>query len=137
MVQLNPFLRFNEGKCREAMEFYKNLFGGELSFMTVKGSPMEKDIPTEKHGLIMHAELKKEDFVFYGSDMMMDKAVVGDNVGMALNCYSEEEMRDIFAKLSEGGQVFMPIEDAFWGALFGVVTDKYSIEWMLNFSKKK
>lgn len=137
MAQLNPFLRFNDSKCREAMEFYKECFGGEISFMTVKDSPMAKDMPADKQELIMHAELTKGDFVFYGSDMMRDTAVVGDNVGMSLNCDSEKEMRDIFAKLSEGGEVFMEIEDAFWGALFGMVTDKYGIEWMLNFSKKK
>lgn len=137
MTQLNPFLRFNDGKCREAMNFYKECFGGELSFMTLGESPMAKEMPPEKHNLIMHAELKSGKLVFYGSDMMRDTAVIGDNVGMALNCESEEEMKSIFAKLSEGGEVFMPIEDAFWGALFGMVTDKYGIEWMLNYQKKK
>jgi PhnB protein len=136
MTQLNPFLRFNNGKCREAMNFYKSCFGGELSFMTLGESPMVKDMP-DKAELIMHAELKKGDFVFFGSDMMRDKAVLGDNVGMALNCESEQEIHDLFAKLSKDGEVFMPIEDVFWGALFGIVTDKYGIEWMLNFMKEK
>ncbi len=137
MVQLNPFLRFNDGKCREAMNFYKECFGGgDLTFMTAGESPMAKDMPAEKHGFIMHAELKRDSFIFYGSDMMRDTAVIGDNVGMALNCESEDEIRTLFVKLSAGGEVFMPIEDAFWGALFGVVIDKYGVEWMLNYQKK-
>ena len=137
MAQLNPFLRFNEGKCREAMNFYKECFGGELTFMTVGESPMAKDMPADKQDFIMHSELKKDKLIFFGSDMMRDAAVIGDNVGMSLNCESESEIKDLFAKLSKGGEVFMPIEDAFWGALFGVVTDQYGIEWMLNYQKKK
>ena len=133
MAQLNLFLRFNGGKCREAMNFYKSCFGGALTFMTIGESPMAKDMPAEKQGFIMHAELKKDGLVFYGSDMMRDAAVVGDNVGMALNCDSEKEIRDLFAKLSKGGEVFCPLGDAFWGALFGIVTDKYGIEWIIEF----
>ncbi len=136
MTQLNPFIRLNGGKCREAMNFYKDCFGGELSFMTIGESPMAKDMSSEKQGFIMHAELKKDSFVLYGSDMMRDIAIIGDNVGMALNCESEVEIRDFFTKLSKNGEVFCPLSDAFWGALFGIVIDKYGVEWMLNFQKK-
>ncbi|MDP3986871.1 MAG: VOC family protein [Nanoarchaeota archaeon] len=136
MAQLNPSVRFNDGKCREAMNFYKECFGGELTLMTIGESPMAKDMPSEKQNFIMHSELKKGDLTFYGSDMMRDVAVVGDNMGMMLNCESEEELKTLFDKLSEGGEVFMPVEEAFWGALFGVTIDKYGVEWMLNFPKK-
>lgn len=134
MSPLNPFIRFNDGKCREAMNFYKDCLGGELQFMTVKGSPMEKDM-ADKLDLIMHSTLTNENWTLIGSDMMRDKATIGDNVGVSLNCDSEEQIRSVFAKLSVGGQVFMPVEDTFWGALFGVLTDKYGVEWMLNFQK--
>jgi PhnB protein len=136
MAKLNPFLRFNDGKCREAMNFYKECFGGELTSQTIGESPMAKEVDESKQNLIMHAELKvNELFSFTASDMMRDKAVVGDNVGVTLNCDSEAEIKEHFEKLSAGGEVFMPLEDMFWGALFGVVTDKYGIEWMLNFQK--
>ncbi len=137
MAKLNPFLRFNDDKCREAMNFYKDCLGGELEFMTAKGTPMEKDMPADKLDAIMHSTLTKDDWVLIGSDMMQDRAVAGDNVGVSLECESEEEIKTVFEKLSEGGEVFMPLEDQFWGALFGVVTDKYGIEWMLNFQKTK
>ncbi len=136
MPQLNPFLRFNDGKCREAMQFYQSIFGGKLEFMTLGESPMAKDSSKEKYDLVMHAELSSGELIFYGSDMMRDKAIVGDNVGMALNCKSETEIKEHFSKLSEGGEVFMGLEDAYWGGLFGMVTDKYGVEWMLNFQKK-
>jgi PhnB protein len=137
MAKLNPFVRFNDEKCREGMNFYKDCLGGELEFMTAKDTPMAKEMPTDKHDLIMHSTLKKGDWVLIGSDMMRDKAVIGDNVGISLDCESEEEIRTIFDKLSVGGEVFMPIEKQFWGAFFGLVTDKYGVEWMLNYQIEK
>ncbi len=135
MAKLNPFVKFNDNKCREAMTFYKMCLGGELEFMTAKDTPMAKDMPADKQDLIMHSTLKKDGWTLVGSDMMRDKAIIGDNVGVSLECENEQEIKMIFGKLSEGGEVFMPLEDAFWGALFGMVTDKYGVEWMLNFQK--
>ncbi len=137
MAKINPFVRFNDGKCREAMSFYKNCFGGKVELMTVKDSPMVKDMPKEKHGLIMHGILTvKNQVILIGMDMMRDRAVVGDNVGISLDCESEKELKTIFAKLEKGGDVFMAPEEQFWGGVFGVVTDKYGVEWMMNFQKK-
>ncbi|MES2315080.1 MAG: VOC family protein [Patescibacteria group bacterium] len=137
MSKLVPYIKFNDGKCREAMEFYKKIFGGKLEFMTIDQSPMAKDFPAEKQGLVMNSTLTNDRFTFMGSDMMRDRAVIGDNVGMALDCDSEKELDKIFAQLTEGGDPFMQPEDVFWGAYFGVITDKYGVEWMLNYQKKK
>ena len=133
MAQLNPYLRFNDEKCREAMNFYKECLGGELTFQTVGESPMAKETPKETHHRIMHAELKKGNVQIFASDMMRDKAVVGDNIALSLNCENEQEIKNLFESLSAGGEVFMPLEKQFWGALFGVVTDKFGIECMLNY----
>ncbi len=114
------------------MTFYKDCLGGELSFQTVGESPMAKDMPKESHDKIMHATLKTGTTPIFASDMMRDKAVVGDNIAISINCDKEEEARTIFAKLSAGGEVFMPIDKVFWEAIFGVVTDKYGVEWMVN-----
>jgi PhnB protein len=137
MAKLNPYVRIDNGKCREAMEFYKDCLGGRIEIMTMGESPMAKDMPAEKHGYIMHAELSNgQGITLYGSDAMRDKVVTGDNVGLALDCASQEEIETIFAKLSKGGEVFMPLEEAFWGGVFGMVTDRYGVEWMLNYQKK-
>ncbi len=114
------------------MNFYKDCLGGELFFRPVKGSPMEKDMPADKHDLIMHSTLTKDNWILIGSDMMRDTAVKGDSVGVSLSYENEKDARDAFAKLAEGGEIFMPIEVMFWGDLFGLVTDKYGVEWMLN-----
>ena len=137
MAQLNPYLKFNDNKCREAMTFYKDCFGGELTFQTVGESPMAKEMPAENHDKIMHADLKSGSLAIFASDMMRDKAVVGDNVSLSLNYDNEAEIKKHFEALSKGGEVFMPLEDQFWGALFGVLTDKYGVEWMLNYQKTK
>lgn len=137
MSHLNPYLRFNDSKCREAMEFYKKCLGGELTFQTIGESPMAKEMPSEDQGRIMHAGLKSGGIEFFASDMMRDKAVVGDNVALALSCDSQEEIDRHFKALSEGGEVFMPLEKQFWGAIFGVLTDKYGVEWMLNYQMEE
>lgn len=118
------------------MNFYKGIFGGELETMTVKDSPMSKDMPEDKQNNLMHSILKSEHVTFVGMDMMQDKAIIGDNVGMSLNCESEEQLQDFFSKISEGGEVFMAPEMQFWGGVFGVVTDKYGVEWMMNYQKE-
>ena len=133
MAKLNPFLRFNDGKCREAMVFYKSIFDGKVEYMTMGESPMGKDFPKEKHGLIMHSKLSSGSVIFYGSDMMRDTAIIGDNVGMSLLSESEKELNEHFSKLSEGGEIMMKPKKEFWGGIFGMTTDKYGVEWMLNF----
>jgi len=132
MIQLNPYVRFNDAKCKEAMTFYKKCLGGEISFQTVAETPMAKDMPKDKQDLVMHATLKGEGFELFASDMMRDKATVGDNVSLSLNFDTKQGIEAVFSKLSEGGEVFMPLEKVFWGDLFGVLTDKYGVEWMLN-----
>jgi PhnB protein len=73
MFKLNPYLRFNDAKCREAMNFYKSILGGTLTVQTVGESPMAKEMPEDKQDLIMHAELASGgDFKLYGSDMMRE-----------------------------------------------------------------
>jgi len=132
MKKIHPYVRFNDNKCREAFTFYKECLGGELTFQTVDESPMAKDMPAETHNRIMQATLKADGAELFGSDMMMDKATVGDNIVVSLNLEDEADANKIFNALSEGGEVFMPMEKQFWGAIFGVLTDKYGVEWMLN-----
>lgn len=138
MKTLTPFIRFNDGKCREAMAFYAETLGAKVeSSMTVAESPMAKDMPKDKQNNVMHSVLSYKDrTLFIGMDMMRDMAKMGDNVGISLDCDSDKELDSIFGALAEGGDVFMKPEDTFWGGYFGVVTDKYGVEWMLNFQRK-
>jgi PhnB protein len=84
----------------------------------------------------MHAVLKKGDMQILGSDMMRDKAIVGDNVSIMIEFDNEKELNTVFDKMANGGEVFMKPEEMFWGGVFGTLTDKYGIEWSFHFQKR-
>ena len=136
MPQLNPYLTF-PGTCREAMTFYKECLGGELTMMTFGESPMGAQMPGDKQQGIMHAHLISSEFTLMASDAAMNGEVKnGNSVGLSLNCHSDEEIDGCFAKLAEGGNVTMPLGDQFWGAKFGMLTDKFGFHWMLNYDRQ-
>jgi len=136
MTQINAYVNFN-GNCREAMNFYYECIGGELDLQTVGGSPIEAQCPAGMKDQILHAALTKDSLLLMGSDMVgpegFDK---GNNIALSLSCSSEEEINSFFSKLSAGGKVIHQLRVEFWGATFGVFTDKFGIRWMLNYDKK-
>jgi PhnB protein len=135
MATINAYLTFN-GKCREAMMFYKECLGGELHLQTIGESPMAEQMPSQMKEHILHATLKKGDMVLMGSDMVSEDGLKkGNAVSMALSLGSEEEIRNCYRKLSDGGKANHPLENTFWGALFGDLTDKYGYHWILNFTR--
>ncbi|HKO79463.1 MAG TPA: VOC family protein [Chitinophagaceae bacterium] len=135
MAQINAYLNFN-GNCREAMTFYKNCLGGELTVQTVEGSPIEFQCPPSMKHQVLHASLLKGNLVLMASDMIEPEGYIkGNTIALSLNCSSEREIKTFFTRLSSGGQITHPLEKQFWGATFGVLTDKYGIKWMLNYDK--
>ena len=137
MTQINSYLTFN-GNCREAMDFYKKCLGGELSLQTIGESPMADKMPQQMKDCILHAILTKEALVLMASDMVSEQGLLkGNAVSLMLNCSSEEEVKNCYASLSSGGEATHPLEDTFWGALFGDLTDKFGNHWLLHFDKNK
>ncbi len=137
MTQINTYLTFG-GNCREAMIFYKECLGGELNFQTVGESPLSEKMPKQMKDSVLHSTLTKGALVLMGSDIVSEKGLVkGNSVSLSLNCSSEEEIKNFYAKLSEGGSADHPLEDSFWGALFGDLTDKFGNHWLLNFDKNQ
>ncbi len=135
MTQINSYLTFN-GNCKEAMTFYKDCLGGELNFQTIGESPLSDKMPTQMKDCILHATLTKNSLILMASDMVSESGLVkGNAVSLSLNCSSEEEIKNYYTKLSNGGKQNHPIEDSFWGALFGGLTDKFGNHWILNFNK--
>ena len=136
MTQINSYLTFS-GNCREAMTFYKECLGGELTLQTIGESPMAGKMPAKMKDSILHSTLQKATLLMLGTDCVPPPGLIkGNSVSLALNCSSEEEIRDYFEKLSAGGEATHPLEDTFWGALFGGLTDRYGNHWLLNFTKK-
>ncbi len=135
-TKLNPYLSFKDN-ARQAMEFYKSVFGGELKLSTFKEYHASKS-PAEDN-LIMHAELNAgNDLTFFGSDTPMSMEYhPGSNMNMSLTGENEAELKKYFQKLSSGGKVTMPLEKAVWGDTFGMCMDKYGVGWMVNITAKK
>jgi len=131
MATLNPYLTFN-GNCKEAMEFYKDILGGELSLMTAGESPVANQMPASYHNSILHSSLKTENFEIMATDMVPGEFVEGNTVHMSLGCKTEKEMRSLFEKLSAGGKVNHPINQMFFG-LIGDLADKFGKHWILVF----
>jgi len=130
VTTVNPYLTFT-GNCREAMTFYKEALGGELDVMTFEGAPV--DVPEEHKNNVMHASLKFGDALIMASDSMPEQQVNnGNSVYISIASSDVEEGRRFFNNLSDGGTILMPFEKTFWGAIFGMFTDKYGMNWMIN-----
>lgn len=135
-MQIQSYLTFN-GNCREAMSFYQDCLGGELSFQTIGESPLSDQMPPKMKEYILHATLTKNSMVLMGSDMVPQSGLIkGNAVSMSLMCTSEEEFRTTYASLTQGGSIDHSIEVSFWGALFGDLTDRYGNHWLLVFNKE-
>ncbi len=133
MTALVAYLTFN-GNCREAMLFYQNCLGGAVSFQTVGDSPLSETMPPEMRGMVLHAELAVGNLKLMASDMTPEAGRrVGNHVSLLVECESEATCRLFFEKLADGGRVLRPLENTFWGALFGQVADRFGVEWMLRF----
>ena len=135
MTQFNPYLKF-QGNCRAAMEFYKSVFGGELYLSTYGESGQSKN--EEEKNLIMHSTLKNDFLNIYATDGNEEhKVTFGDNISLSISGEDEETLTKYFNELSEGGKIDLPLEKQFWGDTFGMLTDKFGINWMINIEKKK
>lgn len=137
MAQVNPYLTFN-GTCEEAFNFYKSIFGGEFAHIgKFKDMPSEKPLAEDVANMIMHVSLPiSSETILMGSDMHESfgfSVQAGSNFAVSINTDSEEEATKIFNGLSAGGNVTMPLAKTFWGAFFGMFTDKFGIHWMVNY----
>jgi PhnB protein len=131
--QLNPYLSFRDN-ARQAMEFYQSVFGGKLTVNTFEEFHASQD-PGEANK-VMHAVLEAENGItFMAADTPNSMEFSpGTNISMSLSGGDEAELRGYFDKLSAGGAVAMPLEKASWGDTFGMCTDKFGINWMVNIS---
>lgn len=133
---LNPYISFN-GNAREAMEFYKTVFGGKLTISTFGENHMSHGPGDDNK--VMHSMIEAENGItFMASDTPTGMEYKpGTNISISLSGDNEEELRGYWDKLAEGGAIGMPINKAPWGDTFGMLTDKFGINWMVNIAGKK
>lgn len=135
--KLNPYISFN-GNAREAMEFYKTVFGGKLDLSTFGESGMAGE--GIKPDGIMHAMLVADNGItLMAADTAtgMREYVAGTNMSISLSGDNEEELSGYFNKLVEGGKEEQPLTKAPWGDIFGMCIDKFGVFWMVNIAGKK
>lgn len=133
MKNVIAYLTFS-GNCREAMTFYRDILGGELYFQTIGESPMAANMPTNMKNYILHSTLKEGRVLIMASDMVGENGLLkGNSVSLMLDCTGEADIRRCYAQLSEGGTATHPIEHTFWGALFGDLTDRFGVHWLLHY----
>ncbi len=143
MATVNVYLTF-DGQCEAAFLFYQSVFGGEFNYMGKFNEmpPMGDDcqpLSEEDGNRVMHVTLPiSKETCLMGSDIVATWTTdfqMGNNYSVSINTESKEEANRLFEGLSAGGHVKMPLEDTFWGAYFGMFTDKYGIHWMVNFDE--
>jgi PhnB protein len=144
MLKLNPYLNFL-GKTEEAFNFYKSVFGGGFvgkisRFKDVPDLPNKDQMSEEDLNKVMHVALMIGDNMLMATDALESQGqtlTVGNNISLSLHPDTKEEADRLFAALGEGGRVDMPLQDMFWGDYFGMLTDQFGIQWMVNFQSKK
>lgn len=142
-MKLNPYLNFL-GNTEEAFTFYKEVFGGEFvvfqRFSDVPNLPGREKMNDADLNKLMHVALKVGDNMLMATDALESMGhmlTVGNNISLSLHPETKEEADRLFAALSIGGKVEQPLQDAPWGAYFGMVDDRFGIKWMFNVEYQK
>jgi PhnB protein len=132
-MELEPYLFFH-GSCEEALNFYAKVFNGEITALSrFVGSPMEEHAPPDYKNKIMHASFVAGDIKFMASDGMPGAPPDGqDDIALSVATKNAAEGERVWHALIEGGNVTMPLSNAFWGGRFGSVTDRFGVQWMVT-----
>jgi PhnB protein len=133
-MQIQPYLIFN-GRCEEAVEFYRACLGAQVEMlMRNKDSPEPPPgmLPPGSEEKIMHVSLRIGDNVVMASDGMCQAAEGFHGFSLSANVDDEDEAGRVFAALSAGGQVRMPLGKTFWSPCFGMLVDKFGVSWMVS-----
>ena len=136
MTTLTPYLLF-EGNCRQAMEFYKSCLGGELILTAVKDTPAKEKIPASEHNEILNARLTGRNADISASDWLRpDRTPVhGNTACLFLSGDTPQELKSLFEKLSQGGEVTDPLSQQFFG-MYGALNDQFGVRWMFHAQAK-
>ena len=131
MNTFNPYLTFS-GQCQQALTFYESAFKGKTIMRQTFGqSPQAVSGVNPTH--IMYAEFKADNVFFMATDgINSDKVTSSNQITLNIGFDSAAEQARVFEALSKDGEIKMPLEKTFWGAMFGMVTDQFGISWMLN-----
>jgi len=134
MLGIKPYIAF-KGNCKEAIDFYKDVLGGEILFSQTYGESPMKGMGNDD--AIMHTSIKIGDSVIMACDNPSEEhpVSVGNNISLAIGSDDVAAADKMFNELADGGKVTMPMQETFWAERFGMLTDKFGINWMFNCEK--
>lgn len=138
MIKISPYLNF-PGNTEEAFNFYKKIFGGDFAggIFRFKDTPDKDKLSKDDQEKVMHIGLPIGNNMLMATDALESmgfKLTFGNNFHLSIETEGKEEADRIFSSLSEGGNVQMPMKDEFWGAYFGMLTDKFGVQWMVSYT---
>ncbi|MFW5687843.1 MAG: VOC family protein [Bacteroidota bacterium] len=142
MATTNIYLNFN-GNCEAVFNFYKSVFGGEFGFFSRFGEIPESEeykVSDAYKNKIMHVSLQIGNSILMGSDCGEEQSahfIQGNNFSVSVTASSKAEADQLFNALAAGGNITMPIASTFWGDYFGMLTDKYGVNWMVAFPEQQ
>jgi PhnB protein len=135
-IELIPYLQF-QGDCEEALNFYKDVLDGRIEIASRYDNPA-MNAPDDFKNKILHARFIFGRFTMFASDVMPKKKneALRSNISISLGLHDEELAKDIFERLSSGGEINIPFKKQFWGDFHGNFSDRFGIHWMVNCSGK-
>jgi PhnB protein len=136
MMKLTPYLLF-DGKCREAMEFYRSCLGGKLTLTAVRDSPAKDRMPASQQDKVLNAYLSAGSLEISASDWLAlnETPVRGNSVCLFLSGATFEDLKTLFDKLSQGAEVTDPLKEVFFG-VYGALNDRFGVRWMFQTNKE-
>lgn len=131
-MQVSPYLSFN-GECERAFSLYEHCLGAtRRSIFRYGGSPMADQVPADWQGKVMHGSVTIGSLVLMGGDVVPDRYEEPKGFSLSVQLSSTADAERIFAELSQGGRIVMPLEKTFWAARFGMLVDRFGIPWLIN-----
>ena len=131
-MQMTTYLNFN-GQCEAAFKFYEECLGGQLGpIFRYAGSPMGAGVPADWQDKIMHGSVTIGGQTLMGADIVPAQYEAPKGFSLSLQLQSPTDAERIFRELNKGGRVVMPLEKTFWAERFGIVVDRFGIQWLIN-----
>jgi PhnB protein len=137
MEAIIPYLTFN-GQAREAFAFYEKALGGQITHMQTFGD-VNPEAEAGDKDRVMHAILKAGQITLMTSDTRCTDHLVhaGEMISLSMNFTDEKSINETYEALAEGAEIVMPLQDTFWNARFGILKDRFGIQWMFNYDKPR
>ena len=133
-MKLYTYLNYG-GNCRQAFEFYAEHLGATITFLTTHGELEASDVPPDWKNAVLHARIELGETVLLGADIPPDRFQPMRSAYLTLMVDSNEEAERLYALLTEGGQIFMPMEETFYAHRFAMMRDRFGTSWMLLHEK--